>query len=138
MAFVQVGTRYFLGISFDWFEEGSRFVAVFVTFLGAGIGVRTGAHFSMDLVVNALPPRIGKVLQVGIGLFSSACFAMVAYYGFFLVSKNYKYGVTSAAIGCPMWVVYLSIPVLSIVISLRFFIVAVNKFRGNSEVKGGE
>ncbi len=127
VAFVQVCTRYLLGISFDWFEEGGRYLGVFVTFLGASVGVRRGIHFSMDLLLNALPQKLSRVLRVAIAFFSSSIFAMVAWYGFKLVLRNHKYGVNSAAIGAPMWLVYLPIPVFSALIALRFFGVGVGK-----------
>ena len=121
IAFVQVCTRYLFGISFDWFEEGGRYVGVFVTFLGASIGVRRGAHFSMELLLNALSPPLAKGLRVFVGLFSGSCFLLVAWYGFKLVLRNHRFGVMSAAIGAPMWLVYLPIPVFSVLIAFRFF-----------------
>jgi C4-dicarboxylate transporter, DctQ subunit len=127
VAFVQVCTRYLMGISFDWFEEGGRYLGVFVTFLGASVGVRRGIHFSMDLLVNALPEKYAKVLKVAIAFFSSSCFAMVAWYSFKLVVRNHKFGVASAAIGAPMWLVYLPIPVFSVLIAMRFLGVGVGK-----------
>jgi C4-dicarboxylate transporter DctQ subunit len=127
VAFVQVCSRYLLGISFDWFEEGGRYLGVFVTFLGASIGVRRGFHFSMDILVNALPEKLAEAVRIAIAFFSSSCFAMVAWYSFKLVIRNHKFGVTSAAIGAPMWLVYLPIPVFSVLISLRFLSVGVGK-----------
>jgi C4-dicarboxylate transporter, DctQ subunit len=127
VAFVQVCTRYLLGISFDWFEEGGRYVGIFVTFLGASIGVRRGIHFSMELFLNALPEKPARVLRIAVAFFSSACFAMVAWYGIEVVMRNHKFGVTSASIGAPMWLVYLPIPVFSLVIALRFLGVGVGK-----------
>ncbi len=130
VAFVQVCTRYLLGISFDWFEEGGRYIGIFVTFLGASIGVRRGIHFSMELLLNSLPMRHARVLRVLIALFSSFCFAMVAWFGFQLVARNLKFGITSASIGVPMWLVYLPIPVFSILIALRFLGAGVEQWRG--------
>lgn len=137
IAFVQVCTRYLMGISFDWFEEGGRYVGVFVTFLGASIGVRRGTHFSMELLVNALSPSLAKVLRVFIGAFSGSCFLMVAWYGFKLVLRNHRFGVMSAAIGAPMWLVYLPIPVFSILIAVRFFSSSVGVLKQKPAERGG-
>ena len=52
IGFIQVIARYVFNYSFTWFEELGRYVGVFVAFLGASIGVRTGSHFTMDLVVS--------------------------------------------------------------------------------------
>jgi len=137
VAFVQVGTRYLMGISFDWFEEGARYLAVFVTFLGAGIGVKRGAHFSMELLVSSLSPPLAKALRVAIGVFSGCIFLLVAWYGFKIVGRNYRFEVTSAAIGAPMYIVYLPIPVLSILIAVRFFLSSAGVLRGQT-APGGE
>ncbi|MHB8764407.1 MAG: TRAP transporter small permease [Deferrisomatales bacterium] len=130
VAFVQVGTRYLLGISFDWFEEGARFLAVFVTFLGAGIGVKRGAHFSMDAVVTSLSPPLAKALRVAIGVFSGCIFLLVAWYGFKMAARSYRFEATSAAIGVPMGLVYLPIPLFSVLIAVRFFLSSVGVLRG--------
>ncbi|MDF1551756.1 MAG: TRAP transporter small permease [Deferrisomatales bacterium] len=121
VAFVQVCTRYTVGISFDWFEEGGRFLGVFVTFLGASIGVRRGAHFSMDLLLNSMPPAVARGMRGIIAVFSGSVFLLVAWYGMKLVLRNHRFEVNSAAIGVPMWLVYLPIPLFSVLIALRFF-----------------
>ena len=47
---IQVFCRYVLGFSFSWMDEISRYLGVFIAFLGASLGVKYGTHFSMDLV----------------------------------------------------------------------------------------
>ena len=44
----QVFTRYVFGIAYDWIDEISRYTTILITFVGAGIYVKYGAHFSMD------------------------------------------------------------------------------------------
>ena len=60
---VQVFTRYFLGLTFDWFDEGSRYLVVFATFAGAGMAVKYGAHFSMEAVTQYSPPRVSACMR---------------------------------------------------------------------------
>ncbi|PIW02243.1 MAG: TRAP transporter small permease, partial [Deltaproteobacteria bacterium CG17_big_fil_post_rev_8_21_14_2_50_51_6] len=48
IGFVQVVSRYMFNYSFTWYEELSRYIGVFVAFLGAATGVKYGMHFSMD------------------------------------------------------------------------------------------
>ena len=56
IGFVQVISRYVFSYSFTWYEELGRYIGVFVAFLGASIGVRTGSHFTMDLLVTHMTP----------------------------------------------------------------------------------
>ncbi len=136
IAFAQVGSRYLLGISFDWFEEGGRFVGVFITFLGASIGAKRGAHFSMDALVGALSPGKARVLRVAVAVFSGCVFALVAWYGFRIVGRAHRFGSTSAALGVPMYLVYLTIPVLSISIAVRFFLTSIGLLRAQPAAGG--
>lgn len=137
VSFVQVCTRYTVGLSFDWLEEGGRYLGVFITFLGAAIGVKRGSHFTMDALVAALPAPLGKAIRVGVAVFSGIIFLVVAWYGFKVVGRNYRFEATSASLGVPMYVVYLPIPVLSILIGVRFFLSIGRALRGDAP-RGGE
>ena len=121
VAVVQVFCRYALDISFAWFEEAGRYIGIFATFLGAGLGVKHGVHFSMDLVLNSAPPPLRKALQAFIGVVCGSFLLVLAFYGFRLVSRNYGFGTTSPAMQMPMYLAYLPIPVFSVVMALRFF-----------------
>ena len=58
--FLQVVFRYVIEGSLPWSEELLRFLFVWTTFLGAGIGVRKGAHLGLTIIVNNLPPKLKK------------------------------------------------------------------------------
>lgn len=117
---IQVMTRYFLGMTFDWFDEGSRYLLVFVTFAGAGMAVKYGAHFSMEAVTQYAPPRIAAALRTLAGLLSAAVMLVIAWYGWEQTTLLARYGMTTASLGMPMWVAYLPIPVFGVSIALRF------------------
>jgi len=117
---VQVCTRYFLGLTFDWFEEGSRYLVVFATFAGAGMAVKYGAHFSMEAATQYAPPRLAAAMRMLAGLISAAVMLVVAWYGWEQTRLLARYGMTTASLGLPMWVAYLPIPVFGTGIALRF------------------
>lgn len=117
---IQVFTRYFLGLTFDWFDEGSRYLLVFVTFAGAGMAVKYGAHFSMEAVTQYVPPRMAAALRALANLLSAAVMLVVAWYGWEQTALLARYGMTTASLGMPMWVAYLPIPVFGAAIALRF------------------
>ncbi len=124
VAFVQVFCRYALGVSFTWFEEAGRYVGILVAFMGASIGVRLGAHFSMDLVTASLPPRPAAVVRAVVNVLGGACMLVIAYFGMRLVVRNYGYETTSPAMQLPMYLAYLPIPVFSALMAVRMFLVA--------------
>jgi C4-dicarboxylate transporter DctQ subunit len=119
---IQVFTRYFLGMTFDWFDEGSRYLLVFVTFAGAGMAVKYGAHFSMEAVTQYASPRMAAALRALANLLSAAVMLVIAWYGWEQTALLARYGMTTASLGMPMWVAYLPIPVFGATIALRFLL----------------
>ncbi len=118
-ACLQVFTRYLLNYSFTWFEELSQFACVFITFLGASLGIKYSTHFSMTAVVDRLPFRTRNIVSALVYLASALFFVIVAYYGIKHCSRQFRYGNTSAALRLPMYVPYLSIPLFSGVMAFR-------------------
>jgi len=49
--------RYALNNAIAWSEEGSKYLMVWLTFLGAPIALRNAAHINIDLLVKLFPPR---------------------------------------------------------------------------------
>ena len=128
IGFIQVISRYVFNISFDWFEEGGRYLGVFIAFLGGAIGVRTGSHFLMDLIVSHIKPPYRYIINMLTSLLSSAFFIMVAWYSWKLVIRLYGYGTTSPTMQIPMYIPYLPIPVFSMIMAFRFSINALKSF----------
>ena len=63
---IQIVSRTF-GVAFMvWTDEVTRVAILWVTFLGSAVGVRRNAHFVIDLLVEALPSRVGRLLRTGI------------------------------------------------------------------------
>jgi len=137
VAVVQVFCRYVLDISFTWFEEAGRYVGIFATFLGAGLGVKYGSHFAMDLLVSNAAPWVRRILQLLIGLLCGSAMLILAQYGFELVANNYKFGNTSAAMQMPMYIAYLPIPFFSTIMALRFYRMALLGLLGKITTRGG-
>lgn len=128
IGFIQVIGRYVFDISFAWFEEGGRYLGVFIAFLGGAIGVRTGNHFLMDLIVSHIKPPYRYGINMLTSLLSSAFFIMVAWYSWRLVIRIYGYGTTSPTMQIPMYIPYLPIPVFSMIMAFRFSINALKSF----------
>ncbi|MEJ2040820.1 MAG: TRAP transporter small permease [Desulfosarcinaceae bacterium] len=119
MAFMEVVSRYVFNHSFTWFEELSRYLGVFMTFLGASLGVKYGTHFSMDLMVRKAGPRGGALLNAITCLVAAALFCVLAYLGLEHMLKLKKFGVRSAAMQLPMYIAYLPIALFSATMALR-------------------
>lgn len=56
-----------VGVAFlVWTDEVIRIAVVWLTFLGSAVGIRRNAHFVIDLLVGALPPRAARAAERGI------------------------------------------------------------------------
>jgi C4-dicarboxylate transporter DctQ subunit len=130
MAFVEVVTRYVFNHSFTWFEEFSRYFCVFITFLGASLGVKYGLHFSMDFLITRVRYRTAHLMRIASNLIAAALFTWVAWLAWQHAWKLKGFGTTSAAMGLPMFWAYLPIAVFGATLVIRFVIQAVKHAKG--------
>jgi TRAP-type C4-dicarboxylate transport system permease small subunit len=138
----QVLWRYAFRDALPWTEELARYLFMWITFLGAALAVRDGTHIRVSLLVERLPARWRRYLEVaGLGL-------MVLLMGFLVVVGAWwvwtNRGTWATTMDLPLsFAVYSSLPVamlLGIYFALRR---AVKSLRGNdaeqpppSEVEG--
>jgi len=73
--FLQFFTRYVLNNSLAWTEEIAINCLVVVVFLGSVMCVRMSRHIRVDVLYHYLPPRIGRVLAIFVGLVQIGFFA---------------------------------------------------------------
>lgn len=107
--FANVVLRYTTGDSIIWAEEVARHMMIWVTFLGAGLVMRTGGHVAIDNLHTAVGPGAARVLRmlvaVGIALF---CVFMA------IASSDYVWRTrfqTTAATDIPISFIYAAMPV---------------------------
>ncbi len=112
MVFANVVGRYLLGTSLTWAHELARYQFVWLTFLGAAIGLNHGAHVGMDLLTEHVGPRVRVVLtyvaDATIFVFLYVWFR----FGFRLIDVNIGY--RGPGSGIPMTLVYAVGPVASV------------------------
>lgn len=73
--FIQVTSRYALGVAVPWTDEASRFSFIVAVFLGAAVCQRHGRHIRVTMVIDAMPRRwrnrfeaVGDLLVILISL----------------------------------------------------------------------
>ena len=114
-----VVVRYFTNFSFAFTEEISVSLLVFMTLVGAASAFRNNNHIHVTLLVDRLPAtarRAAQVLALGA---SCVMFGLLTWYGARLAWDDYRYDVTSPALGVPQWVYSVWLPLLSLAIALR-------------------
>ena len=64
VCFVQVISRYFLGYSMPWSEELLRALFVWSSCMGLSLAFKTKSHLGVDALVNAMPKKLKKIVEV--------------------------------------------------------------------------
>lgn len=121
----QVIMRYIFGVAYDWFDEWARYLTVLITFMGAGLGVKYGTHFSMEAFTQYAPDTLAHLLKVIANLISCIIMAVACYFAWIQIGKLMRFGVLTPATQVPMWIAYLPIGFFSVVISFRFLMQSV-------------
>jgi len=115
----QVASRYLLGAPSSFSDELARFLLVWIGLFGAAYGVGQRLHLAIDLLPAHLDPRIDRAATLTVGLLTLAfAVAVLVVGGTSLVELTASLGQRSPALGLPMAVVYLALPLSGGVIAV--------------------
>ncbi len=73
---IQVFFRYVLNSALPWPDEAARFMMLWLTGLMAPMAFRRGGFVAIDMVVMALPFKVGQVVSIFLLLISAGVLAM--------------------------------------------------------------
>jgi len=109
--------RYILLAPLSWSEEVSRYVMIWLGFLGASLALREGLHANVDFVVARCPEWFAmwlrRVARIGIAVF----LLIVMAYGFHLVANLWDQW--SPVLDIRMTWPYMAIPVGSLLMLIQ-------------------
>lgn len=115
---IQVIMRYVFKSSLTWSEEVSRYLFVWMVFIGISYGIKNGTHMRIDMLEHFIPK-----LKKSLGILADACFLAFSIYmigpGVSVVQSIKASGQTSPAGGVPMNVVYTSLLIGFILVVFR-------------------
>jgi C4-dicarboxylate transporter DctQ subunit len=126
--FIEAVLRYTISYTFTWFGEFANYSMIFCTYLGAAIGVKYGTHFSMEALTEYCPDRVSHLLKTIAYLISGIVCMLFIYYGIVHIFKMKSFGVKSPAMQLPMFIPYIPIPLFSISMAFRFFVLSHRHF----------
>lgn len=108
IVFVQVVCRV-AGVSFPYADELSRYTFVWLIYLGGTITIRSGINITFDVILDALPRPVWKVVFTIVTLVSCAFLLMAVVLGANLAWVNRVQ--VSSVVKLNMGMVMLAIPV---------------------------
>lgn len=111
---LQVAGR-LLGHPLPWTEEATRFLFIWMVFLGLAAGFRT-VESARVVVFLAMLPKLSKRVAVPLYVgFSIGFFLLVGWTGITLVDQQIMMNEEAATLPIPMWLIGLVMPVSSLI-----------------------
>lgn len=120
LASTQVFARYFFNSSILWAEEVIIYSMIAMSFIGAGAGLRKGAHISIDIIQSVKNERVKQFFMITAPIVGLLFSIYLGYLSYRLVSSTYMRGQLSPALRMPMWLVYMPIFIGSLLMAYRF------------------
>ena len=115
IAFINVLSRYLFHFSFAATEEITINLFVWVTVIGSGLAFERGGQLGMITLYNIFPSKFKQTVIVGSAGLSAILFLLVDIY---MIQAIYDeltlFNATSAALGIPVWIYYIGVPVFSV------------------------
>lgn len=112
--------RYVLDNSIPWSEELSKYLMVWLAFLGAPVALKNANHINIDLLMKLFPPRGEQAFHVLINLIIIATMGIVFWKGVAFAELGARQVASSVQIS--MLYMYLAVPVgsaLTIIVAIE-------------------
>ena len=133
--FGNVVCRYFLDFSLGWYEEISRFLLIWIVFLGAIIALIRGDHLAIDLLSFALPPRANRMLVVLVDVLVLVSLAIMFQGAWDMAIDSLRSGWVASSVPIPYGCVYMVAPVSAGLMFIQTLIKMTGDIRTLKEVK---
>jgi TRAP-type C4-dicarboxylate transport system permease small subunit len=108
MVFANVALRFLTDHSILWVEEVSRYLMIWLTFLGAGLVLRYGGHIGIDALQEAFPVQ-APAIRAAIFLLLLGFFGFMLWIGVRYASLTWSQ--TTPVLQIPVGIVYAAMPV---------------------------
>ena len=122
LVFANVVSRYLFNYSIIWVEELTRYMMVWLGFLGSGLVLRFGAHVAVDVFQDLLPTRAAQALRAAIVALLGATFAAMTWLG--LRYAAFAWDQETPALGWSTGLIYLAIPIGSLLMLAHLLLIA--------------
>lgn len=109
LTITQVFLRYVMNSPLFWSEELTRYLIIWLTFLGAGLGVRHRGHITVEFLARMFPLSFQRILNFGLDILIISYLLILCWLGVkvmkvFMVFK-------SSALSIPQGYIFLAVPV---------------------------
>lgn len=107
------------GQAWFWSEEAVIYLIIYSTFIGAVVTLRHNEHVSVDILTVFFKKR-GKRVMALIAITTTLVYlAIIGYLSWMLIAEPFSRSTTTAAMGLPLWMVELAVPIGMTLMFLR-------------------
>jgi TRAP-type C4-dicarboxylate transport system permease small subunit len=104
----------------EWANEISEAMLYLITLLTAPWLLRRGQHIRVDIVLRAVPPRVGWLFEWAVDLLGLACCAMIAWYSARAAFASFMAGsVSIKTLVTPEWWLLIALPIAFTALSIE-------------------
>ncbi|WP_018923505.1 TRAP transporter small permease [Salsuginibacillus kocurii] len=137
LIFVQVVLRYVFNYSIIWSEEMARYLIIWFIFIGSSIAVRERAHAKVDVLVAYVPPLYKRILSILASAMAIVFCILIIVAGWQAIETVTQYSNFTPALGIPMYIPYLALPVGAALMIIRFSQLIWEDIQGFRDEPGG-
>lgn len=117
LVFFQVVTRFVINFPLAWSEEISRYLTIYIVFLGSALAVRNREHIAIDFLMDIVSATNKRKLQFIVSIISTVFFIILWYYGTVLTVT--VIGQVTPTLQFSIAWVYAAIPIGSLIMALN-------------------
>ncbi len=129
LVFANVIARKVFNHSLAVSDEMSTYLFVLMSFMGAAIAARRGAHLGLSIVTDRLSDRAKKVVGFIMYLISAFFCLLILVFGVQMVMSQYSFGQETAAMQWPEWIYGSFVPIGAFFAMMAFLSGAFNYLR---------
>jgi len=121
-----VADRYAYRIGTTWTEEFARYTMIWCALLAVPVGAYRREHIGLEFILNAIPKRYRRILQLVLDLIGIAFFTFLTFYsiGMTIEGKNQHANI----FGMTMMIPFASVPVTSALTVVQLIVTMVRDF----------
>lgn len=133
--FGNVICRYFLDASLAWYEEVSRFLLIWIVFLGAVIAYIKGDHLGIDVLLLALRPHARGLVVLLSDVLVLVALIIMFQGGWAMAKDSFESGWVASSVPIPYGYVYMVGPISAALMFVQAIIKFVTDMKKLKEVQ---
>ncbi|MGI6069056.1 MAG: TRAP transporter small permease [Blautia sp.] len=127
--------RYVVHNPFTWLEEVQKGLMVWISFYAGSIAFRTGGHVAIEILVDAMPISLQKVMEHVIEAVVVVTLLFVAYNGASLMMLHASVDKVTNILKIPYWLIDSAVPIGCLLMCINFICSRVHGIEEIEEVQ---